>query len=359
MQLKNKVIISAAGSGKTTYIVKDALAKNKEKIIILTYTIYNLGEIKKNIIEKCGVIPVNIKIQTWFSFLLNECVRPYQNFLFDKNRIDTIKYPKGKSTLYIPKKDINKYFFYKEKDIYSDKISEFVCLCNEKSKGLVIQRLEKLYDYIYIDEVQDLAGHDFDLIELFMNSKISTVFVGDNRQATFSTNNSSKYKNFKGKNILNLFKKWEKEKKCHIEYRTECFRCNKYICEFANLLYPDMPKTISRNTCITGHDGIFFIKESQVTKYIEEYNPQILRYDKKTKFNSERLILNFGAAKGMTFDRVLILPNSAIKNFLKTGDTKYIEKSKAKLYVALTRAKYSVTFVFDDKVGIDCIKSAY
>jgi superfamily I DNA/RNA helicase len=44
--------------------------------------------------------------------------------------------------------------------------------CNEKSGGAVIHRLENIYNYIYIDEVQDLSGYDLDLIELLFRSKI-------------------------------------------------------------------------------------------------------------------------------------------------------------------------------------------
>ena len=57
--------------------------------------------------------------------------------------------------------------------------------------------------------------------------------------------------------------------------------------------------------------------------------------------------LNFGLSKGQTFDRVLIYPTGGITKYLKTGDL-----SKAgdipKLYVAITRARFSVAFIHDD-----------
>ena len=59
--------------------------------------------------------------------------------------------------------------------------------------------------------------------------------------------------------------------------------------------------------------------------------------------------MNFGIAKGLQFDRVLILPNNPIKKYLKTGDIKHVEKSKEKLCVAVTRARHSVAFVFDGR----------
>ena len=72
-------------------------------------------------------------------------------------------------------------------------------------EGLVIDRLEHIYDCIYIDEVQDLAGYDFDFLELMLLSKVKLIVVGDSRQATYFTNCAPKNVKFKGKNIVNLF----------------------------------------------------------------------------------------------------------------------------------------------------------
>jgi len=222
----------------------------------------------------------------------------------------------------------------------------------------MIKRLEKIYDHIFIDETQDLAGYDFDLLELLLESKIKVTLVGDPRQATYFTNNSPKYKKFKGKNIIDLFKLWESDGKCAIEYRNKCFRCNSKICDFADLLYPDMPPTKSYNTDKTGHDGIFVIRQNELGRYISDYKPAILKYDKRTNTEGQ-WSMNFGLSKGLTFDRVLIFPNGPIKKFLKDKNIKHVEDSKAKFYVALTRAKYSVTFVFDELTPFDCIKCAY
>ena len=58
--------------------------------------------------------------------------------------------------------------------------------------------------------------------------------------------------------------------------------------------------------------------------------------------------INIGVSKGRTFNRVLIFPTRPMLDYLKTED---ISKAgdKSKLYVAITRAKYSVAFVVDDK----------
>lgn len=51
----------------------------------------------------------------------------------------------------------------------------------------------------------------------------------------------------------------------------------------------------------------------------------------------------------MTFDRVLIYPHGPFKSYIKTGNLSDVEKSRAKSYVAVTRAKQSVGIAVPDK----------
>ena len=90
MQSKNEIIIAAAGSGKTTKIVEEAIANPDKKTAIVTYTNNNFTEIIKKFYEIHGSIPCNVTILTWFTFLLRDGARPYQNFIYDKKRIEGI-----------------------------------------------------------------------------------------------------------------------------------------------------------------------------------------------------------------------------------------------------------------------------
>lgn len=106
---------------------------------------------------------------------------------------------------------------------------------------------------------------------------------------------------------------------------------------------PDLPKTISKNIQITSHDGIFHILENDVPNYIEEYNPKILRFSKA--INTMNLpALNIGLSKGRTYERVLIFPTKPMIKYLKSLDISEAG-DKEKLYIAITRAKYSAAFV--------------
>jgi len=340
----NKVILACAGSRKTSTIIEKALSLTDRRVLITTYTINNTDQKKDRIISIKGYIPKNITVSTWFSFLLSDGARPYQNVCYSKRRIKSIFFVNKKSVPFIGEKEFNKHYFYDSELIYTDKLSKFIIKCNNISSGAVLKRLEDIYDHIFIDEVQDMAGYDFDFIELLMKSDIATTVVGDCRQATYFTNCSPKNRQFKGCRIDDLFKKWGNESLCEVEERNTNFRSNQDICSFADKLYPDLPPSVSKDVPLTGHDGFFFIKHQQkVEEYIEEYNPIVLRWDKRTKVKSDQ-VMNFGATKGLEFDRVLIYPTNDITMFLK-NKAELKPLSKAKFYVALTRARYSVAIL--------------
>lgn len=351
MQSKNnKLIIASAGSGKTTFLVDNALSRPDKRIAILTYTNNNINEIKKKFCKKHGGIPKGVDVVTWFSFLLHECARPYQRSVYTKRRVKAIHFPKSRSPHYIKYSDTEKYYFRNGEEIYSDKISRFVIDCESKSKSLVTKRLAAIYDEIFIDEFQDLAGYDFDLLEVFIRSGIHMTIVGDPRQCTYKTNNSARNSQYCGMGILKLARKWEESNLCRIEYHTRNRRCNQKICDFADMLWPGMEKTKSLNNIATAHDGIFMVSKDNIHEYIKTFSPSILRYDRNAETYGYPA-LNFGNAKGLEFERVLIIPHGPIKKYLKSGNLNDVKGSlsKSKFYVAVTRAIHSVAFLYDAK----------
>lgn len=100
------------------------------------------------------------------------------------------------------------------------------------------------------------------------------------------------------------------------------------------------------NKKVTGHDGVFVIASADVAVYVEKYQPQVLRLDVKTDCHGYPA-LNFGESKGLTFERVLIFPHKLGQKWLSTGELTHVEKSAAKMYVGVSRARYSVAFVHD------------
>jgi len=376
----NKLIVAAAGAGKTSFLVNEALKLKNERVLITTYTQANESEIRKKIIEINQCVPPNVTVQTWFSFLLQHGVRPFQGGLFEKeitglilvnsqsglkayrNQCEDCKQKKivkvcgkCKDPIYFgEEKEFERHYFSKEVKIYSDKISKFVFRCNEKSKGLVVERLSRIYSHIFVDEVQDLAGYDLELLKLLFKADTNTLLVGDPRQGTYSTNSSSKNKKFKKAAIVNFFDDDSLGIEKDTTSLTTNYRCNKSICELSNKLFPDMPATTSGNNETTNHDGIFLVKESNVNEYLSRYPVTQLRENVKTEVNQHYRVMNFGESKGLSFDRVLIYPTKPILIWLSNNNSELASTSRSKFYVALTRARYSVAIVceYSDKTEI-------
>jgi len=356
------MIIAAAGSGKTTYLVNNALNK-KEQILILTYTISNENVIKKKIIELNSCMPTNVTVQTWFSFLLQHGVKPYQGSLneelFNKDikgllLVNSDKNGQAKRRKKpSEEKEFIKHYFTKDFKIYSDKISKFVFKSNKESNNAIIDRLGCIYKCIYIDEVQDLAGYDLDLLKSLFKSPIEVILVGDPRQVTYLTHHERRHNKYKNGGIEEFIKnKIGKKLSCAIDKSSlkQSHRCCQIICELATLLYPNQPVTESCSCCNKDneHVGIFLIERSKVENYLDAYNIIQLRYNKNTIVSIKAQIMNFGESKGETFDRVLIYPTKDMAKWLKDRNRDLCEETRAKFYVALTRARYSVGIVVND-----------
>jgi DNA helicase-2/ATP-dependent DNA helicase PcrA len=343
-------VIAAAGGGKTTRIVDEVLAVPEKRAAIITYTRNNINEIQSKFHARGCSVPENVEILSWYTFLLREMARPYQDTKIDL-RIDGIRWVETTPDRFARKDEPDRYYLGGTRSIYSNKLAEFVEACNSGSSGAVIRRLEQRFERIYIDEIQDVAGYDIDIIEAMLRSNIEVVLVGDPRQSTYSTNNSLRHKKFRGPDIVLKFKEWEKKRLAVLEHHVDTHRCNQMIADLADSFYPLHERTKSRNEENTGHDGIFFVKRSEVGAYVEVYQPQILRLKVTTDclgFSA----LNFGESKGMTFDRVLIFPHKKGTNWLRTGNYDYVSGVLAELYVGVSRARYSVGFVHEGETAI-------
>jgi DNA helicase II / ATP-dependent DNA helicase PcrA len=350
VQSANEAIIAVAGGGKTTRLVRDALSRG-ERAAMVTYTQNNTEETEKKLYEFNKCVPPHVEVRSWYSFLIRELARPYQNCLYEP-RIEGMTWVSGRSDRFARKSDVSRFYFGPRKYVYSDKVSQFICECQRVTRGAVIRRLEQRFDRIYLDEIQDLAGYDIDLVELLLRSKVRITLVGDHRQSTFKTNNSSRHKNYCGVKIARKLREWEKQGLCSLGYELETHRSNQIITNLADTFYPNEPRTISRNTVVTGHDGIFLVSSAAVHRYIQSFQPQILRLDRRTGcagYDAK----NMGDSKGLTFDRVLIFPHGGAQKWLSSGDHSHIQGSLSKLYVGTTRARHSVSFVFD---GVTPIK---
>lgn len=345
-----RVVLAAAGSGKTTWIVGEVAAARGARVLVTTFTLLNHERIVQKVWSELGGVPRGACVTPWFSFLLHDLVRPYQNHGTARGRVAGVNLVSGQSTRWVTKSD-DAYWFDSRGSIYTDKISEFVLRCDDASGGAVVKRLVRLYDHLYVDEVQDLAGYDLDLVERLLKVGPPITMVGDPRQATYTTNQASRHAKYRGEAIAEKFGEWAKRKLLTIDRHNHSYRCAPEICKLADQIYPAYGSTESRNERRTPHDGVVAVGTADVAEYLHRHSPQVLRYDKGAEsFGQEAM--NFGNSKGLEFKRVLIVPTGPIRRWLSSGDRSAVEKSLAKLYVAVTRAEQSVAFVHDGKLGL-------
>lgn len=337
---RNRAIIAAAGARKTQAIIDVALAAAPQRVLITTYTNENLRQIERRIMAEAGAIPAHIHLAGWFSFLLSDGIRPYQasilrhvgvvrglNFLADRPR-------------YINSTEL-RYFLDSNQDVWRDAMSDLVCRAQSETDGAVMQRLAAMYDHVLIDEVQDLVGYDLDVLDLLFAAPFDVTIVGDPRQHLYATNNARKYRKYRGAGILDWLA--QRDSVCTREDRHRSHRCNQAICDFASALFPSYPPIEAAQNPETGYDGIQTISRFDALEFVAEYCPQVLRNDRRTDTQG-LTAMNFGVSKGSTFDRVLIYPTKPMLGYLEDRDPSKLKRPES-LYVAVTRARHSVTFV--------------
>jgi DNA helicase-2/ATP-dependent DNA helicase PcrA len=378
----NKLIIAAAGSGKTTYLVNQACKNLQGNILITTYTEANEAEIRRKIIKIKGYIPSNITIQTWFSFLLQHGVRPFQSILDESIHDESIgfyltsensskkKDKNGKPITFKNRpllwgeKNFKKFYFTESYKIYSDKVSKFIFNTNKKSSNQVIDRISNIFDHILIDEVQDLAGFDLELLKLFFKTKSSVTLVGDPRQVTYLTHHSNKFGKYANGNIKDFVEnELSKKVTCMVDEKSlnKSHRNNNSICLYSAKLYKELPVPIAC-TCpecrinSEGHEGVFMVKNKDVKKYLKLYKPMQLRWNSSTECDDDYPSVNFGQSKGLSFNRVLIYPTKGMKEWIVNNGSNLSNEARAKLYVGLTRARISSAIILEYDDDIDGVQ---
>ena len=357
MIMKNKLIIAGAGTGKTSFLINEAL-KTDEKTLITTFTINCKNEILDKIIKGKSYSPKNIIVQTWFSLLLQNGVKTYKRAL-SIDKVKGINMVQGRSGLrfkgrrgpvYWGEDHFNNFYFDSDSNIYTDKLSKLVIRLDDETSGKVIKRITAIYKNIFIDEVQDMAGYDLEFLKRLMSSNSNIILVGDPRQTVYKTHFEQKYKKYSDGNIENFIKEECKKIECDVDNTTlnKCYRCHKDIINFVNNFYNEYNPMESTEIEENEHQGVFVIKPEQIQAYIKKYNPVQIIYDSKTITNKLAKTINMGKSKGATYNRVLLYPTGEFKKYIINGKGDISVNTKNKLYVGMTRPVNSLTFVLDN-----------
>lgn len=187
------------------------------------------------------------------------------------------------------------------------------------------------------------------------------VLTGDPRQHTFSTHISRKYKGYEGRidafikdNINTKLKTY-----IHIDDSTLIYshRCTKDICNFSSIITPDYPQTIQCNCkqCerlrnnYEGLAGCYLSRKKDLNIYLRNHHPVALTWNIKSNVpTSIKERFNFGECKGYEWDSVIILCTDSMEKCMKNQNTNFAPETRAKFYVAITRARFCAMLVVSD-----------
>lgn len=342
--MNNVLTLAVAGSRKTQGLVDySATLPCGISVAVITFTQANQAELVNRLASQAGN-HVGIEVKGWYTFLLRDFVRPFFPFLFPGERVKGFNF---EARPHPRARGISR-FLDSGGSVYACELGRLAYELIKLSNGKLIRRLECIFDEILIDEVQDLSGYDWEIIDVLLGSAIPLKMVGDIRQSVLSTNpRGLKNKKYEYASIVEWFRERERNGALTIIENNTTWRCNHEIAKFSDFIFhPDwqFPQTDSANTFETGHDGVFLIDPENVYAYVSEFEPQSLHHSASSGkiFNLD--YINFKVSKGATFERVLIVPTSGIVNFIKTGEH-LNPVPAASFYVAVTRAEQSVAIV--------------
>ncbi|MGA4514288.1 hypothetical protein ACPAY5_05440 [Staphylococcus caledonicus] len=296
--------------------------------MIITYTVANKESLEKKIIEKFSYCPNNIKVFKFFEFLYSFCFRPF----YIKNKINGISFDK-------PFAWSNNYF-NKNNQIYSNHLSKLIL---EEDLNY-LSKIEKYFDHLYIDEVQDLHSDDFDWLLTLSKLNIPVTVVGDFYQSTFATSR-------RGNKNSNLYTNYDKYKKkfeqtgFYFDDSTfnKSHRCPKNITTFVTQkleIEMDSQKNIpSEINYINNQDEISYIMANN--------NIKKLFYQNSSKYIGN--CSNWGNSKGQEFNNVCVVLNPQSGKLFPDKLNKLATTTLKKFYVACTRTKNNLYFI-DEKL---------
>lgn len=370
--LTNTLCIAGAGSGKTEKIITESIAEIERggKVLVVTYTTSNQHELRRRFISSFGKHSDSFVVKGLFSFYLEDMVRPYQQALFTQ-RIDGMFFNeqnphlqhgkhymlRGRQEQLEDKSYNPSHFLTKCKTkVHSAFLAKLAARVAKATRNATSDRLGEIYSKVYFDEVQDLVGWDYDVLKVLSKEMKSPIIcVGDFRQTVYETTFGHKKPKTAEEKIA-AFKSMDfKQDALALNYRSIQAICT-VADEVHKSAYQGSKSAVDSIPFeFAHHVGVFVVKESDVIDYIAAYDPMVLRWSLAS--GSKILPItarcsNFGSSKGLGFNRVLILPTPKQLNFILDGVTPFPEKEEVaqnKMYVAITRARYSLGFIVSDK----------
>lgn len=338
--MDKRVIFAVAGAGKTTTII-DKLSIETRSLII-TYTDNNHSNLKQRVIKKFGYLPENIKIYKYFTFLYSFCYKPFladrvkaKGMYWDMPPVETLKLARDKPSFYITKNKL----------LYHNRIAKL--LEQMKTNDDINNRLEKYFDNVFIDEIQDFGGHDFNFLKEITKANLNIIFVGDFYQHTFDTSKDGSTNQSLHKNYVTYQKEF-KQMGLTIDPDSlkNSYRCSPTICEFVNNnLGINIESHRSDVTVIN-----YVEDEEKIKKIFSDKNIIKLFYQKSNTYDCYSI--NWGKSKGQDHyqDVCIVLNDTTLNHYKKNTLSELAPSTKNKFYVACTRCRGNLYFIDEKKI---------
>lgn len=327
-------MLAVAGAGKTTYLVNRL--NEDERFLIVTYTINNVANLRLKIIRRFGYFPSNITLLSYYAFLYHFCFTP---FLKRAVRPTGIYWQQPDPRTLKMKRNNPAFYMTKDRGLYHNRIAK---LCHDHCLLFIKQRIEKYFDHFFFDEVQDLAGHDFDFIHDVFPLNMDTLLVGDFYQHTFDTSVDGNLHSALYEDYANYHKIWNNVTIDHATL-SQSFRCSKQVCNFVqdNI-------GISIESLSSEESHVIVVDEPEKADAIlrdDRILKLVLQENYKYAFNA----MNWGASKGLDDfkDVCVVLYKKAQEHFKNHTLAQLPPSSRNKLYVACTRAHRHLYIVSD------------
>lgn len=345
----NHLVLAVAGGRKTQSIVQACVdAPPDRKILVLGYTRASQDELVTRI-NSAAPFKRHVEVMGWYALLLRHFIRPYLPLKYPGHRLTGLNFD-GEPAAGRYAAGAARYLDAQDR-AYQLHLSKLALDVMEASGDAVIDRLQHIFDEIYIDEAQDLGGCDLDILESLFKSTIDVRLVGDMRQALLSTNvRDPRHKKYRFANLIEWFRLQEAGGLLGIEERPETYRSNQVIADFSDSVFENggqYSPTVSRSTETHCHSGLFAVSSVDVPEYRRLYDPLCLRHGANSGGDLDLPYVSFGNAKGRTVEHVLIYPTAGIRSFLNSG-TELEGRAACALYIAATRAQHSVAFILDE-----------
>jgi DNA helicase-2/ATP-dependent DNA helicase PcrA len=323
------VIFAVAGSGKTTRIVEQLDVERR--VLLLTYTENNHTDLRRRIIERFGYVPDNIVLRTYFAFLHSFCYRPYLSMKLKSKGI-TFRQPPPFS-LRLPLEDRRRYLDLGRR-VYHNRIAKLLDL-----EGCMLdlnRRIERYFDAIVIDEVQDLGGHDFNLLMAICRADVDVFLVGDFYQHTYDTSRDGAVNENLHADFGRYRKRFEVEGlRIDAESLINSHRCSATVCAFIReQLGIEINSQSKRATEVVVVDSqIAADRLHACSRTVKLFYQSHERYDCYSQ--------NWGSSKGIDhFQDVCVVMNAKAWSDYQSGALRTARPvTKNKLYVACSRAR--------------------